>query len=206
MNDQINNVITRFEAFKKGDYSVSANPIPAELAQVEPSLINLDDNSQSSPYVTPADDLASLFASLPQTQSYAPHSSANAMFAPRPSLPLSNNGSPSTSSPVPGTTSPQPQFGSIMLAPTPPRVTSPGSLGGTSMTPNSSSYGMLPPGLGMGSSATGMGVAQSGSLGTRMSTPGSRSSIGAMMGQRQPTSTQPTQQGKDPFADLAGLF
>lgn len=214
MNDQINNVIARFEAFKKGDYSVSANPIPAELAHNELSLINFDDSSQSSSHGTPADDLASLFASPPQTQSYAPQSSSNTMFAPQPSAPFINSASPSAVSPVPNSTSPQPQFGSIMLAPTPPRVTSPGYLGGsnggTTITPNTSSSGMFPPGLGsmsMGSTSTstGMDVAQSGGLGIHMSTPGSRASMGAVMG-KQPTSTQPTQQGKDPFADLAGLF
>ncbi|KAG1721944.1 VHS-domain-containing protein [Suillus paluster] len=207
INDQINNVITRFEAFKKGDYSVSANPIPAEL---ETSLISFDDSSHSSSHVAPVDDLASLFTSPPQTQSYARQSSASAMFASQPSASLMNNASTSRSSPVPNTTSPQPQFGSIMLAPTPPRVTSPsylGNNGGVSIPPNSSLSGMGPPGLGIsiGSSAAGMGVAQGG-VPIHMNTPGSRASMGAMMGQKQPTSTQPTQQGKDPFADLAGLF
>lgn len=199
INDQINNVVTRFEAFKKGDYSVSANPIPAEL---ETSLINFDDSSHSSSHGAPVDDLANLFASPPQTQSCARQSSASAVFASQPSA--------STSSPVPNATSPQPQFGSIMLAPTPPRVTSPsylGNNGGGSITPHSSYSAMGPPGLGMGmgSPATGMGVVQSGSSGIHSSTPGSKSTMGAMMGQKQPTSTQPTQ-GKDPFADLAGLF
>lgn len=206
MNDQINNVIARFEAFKKGDYSVSANPIPTELAPNEPSLINLDDSSQSSSHGAPADDLASLF------KSYASQSSVNTMFSPQPSVPFVNNTS-SILSPVPNTTSPQPQLGSIMLAPTPPRV-SPGYLGGsnssTGITPNSSLSGMFPPGLGMsiGSSGTssGMDAAQSGGSGIHMSTPGSRTSIGAMMGPKRPTSTQPTKQGKDPFADLVGLF
>lgn len=205
INDRINNVITRFEAFKKGDYSISA--IPAELAQTEGSLINFDDPSHSSSHVAPVDDLASLFASSPQPQSYARPSIASAMFAPQPSASLTNNASASTSSP-----SPQPQLGSIMLAPTPPRVTSPSYFGGnnagTSIPPNaSSSFGMGPPGLGMGRPpATGMGAAQKGGLGIPMSTPGSRMSMGAIMGETHPTSTPPTQQGKDPFADLAGLF
>ena len=32
INDQINNVIARYEAFKRGDYDAGANPIPEELA------------------------------------------------------------------------------------------------------------------------------------------------------------------------------
>ena len=32
INDQINTVLNRYEAFKKGDFSAAANPIPAELA------------------------------------------------------------------------------------------------------------------------------------------------------------------------------
>jgi hypothetical protein len=52
--------------------------------------------------------------------------------------------------------------------------------------------------------ATGMGAVQNRGLG--VSAPGPRVSMGAAMGQTQPTSTPPTQQGKDPFADLAGLF
>lgn len=33
MNDQLNSVLNRYEAFKKGDYSAAANPIPSELAR-----------------------------------------------------------------------------------------------------------------------------------------------------------------------------
>lgn len=31
MNDQMNSVLNRYEAFKKGDYAAAANPIPGEL-------------------------------------------------------------------------------------------------------------------------------------------------------------------------------
>ncbi|KAG1717487.1 VHS domain-containing protein [Suillus lakei] len=194
INDQINNVITRFEAFKKGDYSISSVPAELAQAQTEGSLINFDDGSHSSSHGAPVDDLATLFASPPQPQSYARSSSAGAMFASQ------TNASSSTSSPGP----------SCSRLPH-RRVTSPGYLGGnnggTSIALNSTSSGMGPPGLGMSRSpVTGMGAVQSGGLGIHMSAPGSRASMGAMMGQMQPTSTPPTQQGKDPFADLAGLF
>ena len=33
INDQINTVLNRYEAFKKGDYAAAANPIPAELSR-----------------------------------------------------------------------------------------------------------------------------------------------------------------------------
>jgi len=32
MNDQINSVVNRYEAYKNGDFTVAANPIPSELA------------------------------------------------------------------------------------------------------------------------------------------------------------------------------
>ncbi|KAG6892460.1 hypothetical protein C0993_003796, partial [Termitomyces sp. T159_Od127] len=32
MNDQINTVLSRYEAYKKGDYATASNPIPAEYA------------------------------------------------------------------------------------------------------------------------------------------------------------------------------
>ncbi|KIK62612.1 hypothetical protein GYMLUDRAFT_42065 [Collybiopsis luxurians FD-317 M1] len=52
MNDQINTVLNRFEAFKKGDYVQAANPIPQELgggsASAGHSLIDFDDSSNSN--------------------------------------------------------------------------------------------------------------------------------------------------------------
>ena len=35
MNDQINSVLNRYEAFKKGDYTTARNPIPEELAKYD---------------------------------------------------------------------------------------------------------------------------------------------------------------------------
>ena len=61
INDSINTVLNRYEAFKKGDYSVAANPIPAELGpgssrQNDLSLIDFDDpapsNGSSGPSTT----------------------------------------------------------------------------------------------------------------------------------------------------------
>ncbi|KAK7689398.1 hypothetical protein QCA50_007190 [Cerrena zonata] len=53
INDSINTVLNRYEAFKKGDYSVATNPIPAELGagpskQNDLSLIDFDDSTPSN--------------------------------------------------------------------------------------------------------------------------------------------------------------
>ncbi|KAI0036332.1 hypothetical protein K488DRAFT_38212, partial [Vararia minispora EC-137] len=50
INDQINTVLSRYEAFQKGDYTAAKNPIPAELAagtnaSTSASLIDFDDMS-----------------------------------------------------------------------------------------------------------------------------------------------------------------
>lgn len=52
INDQINNVIARYEAFKRGDYEAGSNPIPEELAGGEPpksALIDWTDDATSGP-------------------------------------------------------------------------------------------------------------------------------------------------------------
>ncbi|KAJ4480112.1 VHS domain-containing protein [Lentinula aciculospora] len=53
MNDQINTVLNRYEAFKKGDFSFASNPIPAELSNSGSgsaglSLIDFDDSANGS--------------------------------------------------------------------------------------------------------------------------------------------------------------
>ncbi|KAI0674356.1 hypothetical protein C8Q78DRAFT_1014369 [Trametes maxima] len=78
INDQINTVLNRYEAYKKGDYSAAANPIPPEFSNgagpsgsgaQAVSLIDFDDTpsqpAQSSAPTGGLDDLASLFASGP---------------------------------------------------------------------------------------------------------------------------------------------
>ncbi|KAF8154791.1 VHS domain-containing protein [Crassisporium funariophilum] len=52
INDQINTVLARYDAFKKGDFSFASNPIPKELAadagsSQGVSLIDLDDEEQA---------------------------------------------------------------------------------------------------------------------------------------------------------------
>ncbi|KAF9044350.1 VHS domain-containing protein [Panaeolus papilionaceus] len=67
INDQINTVLDRYEAFKKGDYTFAANPIPKELGNdaAATSLIDFEEpvGTSSAPGSnTAANDLASLFA------------------------------------------------------------------------------------------------------------------------------------------------
>ncbi|KAI0777727.1 VHS domain-containing protein [Trametes elegans] len=75
INDQINTVLNRYEAYKKGDYSAAANPIPPELANgAGPSgqgvsLIDFDDTPSAqlaqSSGAGGIDELASLFGAGP---------------------------------------------------------------------------------------------------------------------------------------------
>ncbi|KAF9450387.1 hypothetical protein P691DRAFT_789290 [Macrolepiota fuliginosa MF-IS2] len=72
MNDQINTVLERYEAFKRRDYVAAANPIPAELtnnnnAQLD-SLIDFDNtastNTNTGGGAGGINDLAGIFAVL----------------------------------------------------------------------------------------------------------------------------------------------
>lgn len=186
INDQINTVLNRYEAFKKGDYSFSSNPIPAELGGPSAggglSLIDFDDSAPTnggSGAAQPDDDLAGLFGSAP---------TAPSQQSSHPVPPMVNNATrpPFASQSPPGQ---QPHFGSIMLPGTPK-----GS--GSAETSRVASPNYLNRGNGNGA---GMGAGMS---------------MGAMTSQtrqQQPavSAPQPTTnqaQSKDPFADLAGLF
>ncbi|KAI0372002.1 VHS-domain-containing protein [Pilatotrama ljubarskyi] len=82
INDQINTVLNRYEAYKKGDFTAASNPIPPELSNGASgsgsgqaiSLIDLDDppsQSAQSGSGSGIDELASLFGPGP-TQSAQP--------------------------------------------------------------------------------------------------------------------------------------
>jgi ADP-ribosylation factor-binding protein GGA len=68
INDQINTVLDRYDAFVQGDYTTSSNPIPPEYGTTDrgaPSLIDLDDEtSPERSSQTTTDSLASLFDSI----------------------------------------------------------------------------------------------------------------------------------------------
>jgi ADP-ribosylation factor-binding protein GGA len=114
INDQINTVLNRYEAFRKGDFVTSSNPIPAELAgsssNNDLSLIDLDEGG--SPKVAPGtsvqDELASLFG---------PPSAGTTLAAPIPSTTLAAP-IPTTGFAMSSMMQP-PQVGSIMLPGTP---------------------------------------------------------------------------------------
>ncbi|GLB35104.1 putative protein with domain present in VPS-27, Hrs and STAM [Lyophyllum shimeji] len=206
INDQINTVLNRYEAFKKGDYATATNPIPAELsnrgAANDLSLIDFDDTASSSANPvslgSSIDELGELFTAPPPVPVPAPAStrmpvlqaaSSNGMNL------LMGSGAPGISRPT----------------------TSPPSLSGT---PPASI--MLPgtPGPAPAVSINFSGNAATGPVRgarTGMSTPATSSSLGAappLQAQKSHTPasnaanapTQQQQQGKDPFADLVGLF
>lgn len=264
INDQLNSVLNRYEAYKKGDYATASNPIPAELAPGagggDLSLIDLDETSPPAT-ATPANDLSGLFASAapmapsppqqqppPQYHQTIPMMGANinmgmgmggmtgspmpATHSPAP-LPFNANGGgvawglqPSMTPPHPGSTATPPA--SIMLPSTP-------AFGGAAtpnyfntlqqqhtpsqpMTPNMGGMGMQaqrPMGIGMGMGmGGGMGMGMGGGMGLGVATQSPHPAQSTPHPQLQPqqpqaqaTPTQPqTQGGKDPFADLAGLF
>jgi len=117
INDQINNVVGRFESFKKGDYEGVARAVPANLGgssvAVKNDLIDLLDDaapshSQSS---NPANELADLFGGISSS--------------PAPVAGQSRNGSPSNLIGL------APGFGGIMLpgTPQPPQPQTPAQFG-----------------------------------------------------------------------------
>lgn len=226
MNDQMNSVLNRYEAYKKGDYTVAANPIPPELASGSApndlSLIDFDESQPSNHAAPPGNDLAGLFS----TTSAAPpqplfntmaggniglHSAVPAQpqyqFNPTTSnmaggmnmgstppipthspmpMPFNQNGAfrPSSMSP-PQSTPPA----SIMLPSTPSNNSAPNYFG--TSTPNATGPVRMGNGTGMGTSMGGM----YGGMQTMQP-----------MQQQPPSNTTNQVQGKDPFADLAGLF
>jgi hypothetical protein len=207
INDQINTVLNRYESFKKGDYVAASNPIPSELAATstrnELSLIDFDDTSASSSASnnqSTADDIATLFGpssmastttqsmfSTPsnQPQPAFPSNGRNIGFMPSASLPGTPPQYVQSQSTGPG------QFGSIALPVT-------GSPHQSQVLGRSTNY--FP----------------AGGIQRPQSQPQPRAQHPTPPPpQQQPISAQATattnattnqQQGKDPFADLVGLF
>ncbi|KAF8736568.1 hypothetical protein AX14_014309 [Amanita brunnescens Koide BX004] len=206
INDQINTVLSRYDAFKKGDYSAARNPVPPELSQSSfqaTSLIDFDDGpgtTNAAPSIGGGiNDLADFFsAPAPQAQQPSFVLAGNPGLARRtlqPVLstvthaptPVSYSGSSGPlSSVVQNASSPPTQIAtppaSIMLPPTPQQQQQ-------QITASAPNY--------LKSPATGL--TQSGAMG--------------VMAPQRPTqlhqpSSNPTNQsqGKDPFADLARLF
>lgn len=223
----MNSVLNRYDAFKRGDYAAASNPIPAELAgranQQPMSLIDFDEEAtQSSPAAgtaTTGNDLADLF-------------SAPAVSQPLPSGMVPQNGHGQG---MQGAHMMQGQMGSIMLPGTPLAGTQgpPRGLGGVSPTPGvmqASASPLVSAMGGMNGMGRGFGMGQNaGWSGAPPMVPGrtapqsqpsyfgSTAATGAFGVPSQHTTPQPppqpaqqqpqqAQAGKDPFADLAGLF
>ncbi|TFK69227.1 VHS-domain-containing protein [Pluteus cervinus] len=211
INDQINTVLSRYEAFKKGDYAAAANPIPAELSQKSDqglSLIDLDDSAGAGAASASGgvDDLAGLFAAPSTSTSAAPRfgMTGGAASAQKPPTyqptPLASNGSsifsttgPSQGSIIPPQSSTPPA--SIMLPITPgQRFATPTNVGNSAPIRNNNTA--LPGGSVFGAGLTAFPPQQS--------RPQPQTSQQWQQTPANPNSNQV--QGKDPFADLAGLF
>ncbi|THU98649.1 VHS-domain-containing protein [Dendrothele bispora CBS 962.96] len=262
INDQINTVLNRYEAFKKGDYAAAANPIPAELATGSAgagssaglSLIDFDDAPSATNGSTNsgADDIMGLFGSSASMSTPAAKPNINQGYmnfgAGSPSPATTTNATTTYSpSPVMGGMGSNTMMGGAMQNPmnpmfrassmSPPQGsgTPPGSimLPGTPKPGTPGSSGMAG---GMGGVGMGMGgmMNQQGGMGSMMGQQqhgfgmGMNNGMGGGMGmgmgpsnammqsqrpqsQSQPQSQQSSQSatgnaGRDPFADLAGLF
>lgn len=189
INDQINLVLERYDAFKRGDYEAASQAVPAEL-QAPTSLIDFDDSAPSNPtsaaQKNDTDDLVGLFGSSTPAPS---HNAAN------------NNSIPSTfAAPSPFSGAASSSIAGSSFSPMrpntmspPPAIALPGTPAAGGAPPNYfSSNGSSTP---TGPLHTGLGAraGNSPSLGTAATRPGQQSN-------------PPPAQGKDPFADLAGLF
>ena len=208
-NDQINNVLTRYEAFKRGETPPASIPAEYLPGKNEPSsLIDFDDapsqsNSGTGSSSKLADDLASLFAST-ASSTYGPVTShpvaaSSGGLGTSPLVPNVNNQqtpaiSSQISSPFPGTSStsprPQSQFGQIKLPSTPPLQNQLQGLGRLG-SPGASSP-LVPARASPSSNLAGSSIPQQPLVPQATSLP--------------PISQVSAPQGKDPFADLAGLF
>lgn len=202
INDQINTVVNRYDAFKRGDYEAARNPIPNELSNANGaggvSLIDLDDSAPSNSAASPSgpDDLMGLFggpspAASPASAGPPPIGSSMDLFGNggATSPPMYAAQGPSYGS-SPGTPQQQPQFGSIMLPGSPsPQIVQQGSAR-----------------IGSPSYFAGVGAQGVGQMRTQQPTP-SQPQPRPLQAQTTAQSTASGQTGaKDPFADLAGLF
>ncbi|KAF9056779.1 VHS domain-containing protein [Rhodocollybia butyracea] len=127
MNDQINTVLNRYEAFKTGDYSFAANPIPAELSNATAGLSLIDlaegDSANGSTAGNGAapggQDLMGLFGP----------SNTMPVMESRIGLGLPGMNVGTSTPPIPATHTP-PIYGSPMASQSPPMYSSPMSTTG----------------------------------------------------------------------------
>ncbi|KAH8109943.1 VHS-domain-containing protein [Phellopilus nigrolimitatus] len=235
MNDQINSVLNRYEAFRKGDYSAAANPIPAELASSsrtqDTSLIDFDDLPHPCVGTSaPPDDLTSIFgfSASPAQTAISPQSSQQQrpqrqgisipiqQPTPTPSSPSNGGSNPLAGlfdvSPPPsqgGGGSSGPVLGSIMLPGTPQPQRQAQAQGSPYGSPSPPQTAQQPQGTFWSMQAgLGAGAAPSRNMLGAQTSPSlvPQQSRGQQQQQQTASSAPPPAQGKDPFADLAGLF
>ncbi|KAJ7083712.1 VHS domain-containing protein [Mycena belliarum] len=195
INDQINTVLERYEAFRRGDYEAAANPIPNQYA-APTSLIDFDEP-------TPA-------------ASSGPVNELDALFGMGASAPVA-------SPPHVGVGSPPPVNPATRPSQSPPQLQTHAQLGGSIMLPSTPSPG---PGVAQIQRQLGLPVYHDGASAARPHQPPYSNGVslaqsqvqppyfngtGIAQPQVQPQQSRPQQQaaapqGKDPFADLAGLF
>jgi ADP-ribosylation factor-binding protein GGA len=210
-NDQINSVLSRYDAFKRGETPRAA--IPAELLQGKNdplSLIDFDDatpqpgsGSGAGSSSKPADDLAGLFesatslTSVPVTTQLsvaAPSSGLGTSLLPNVTNQQTSGISPQISSSLPATSAPssRPQslFGQIKLPSTPPLQNQLQASGGVG------SPGVISP----------LAPARASPSSNLAATSTPQQPLVPQATSVPPISQVSTPQGKDPFADLAGLF
>jgi len=213
-NDQINSVLARYEAFRRGETPPAS--IPEELLPGKNESLSLIDFDEAPPQLgsssragsssKPVDDLASLFESSTSLTSVPTTSPAAA--APSTSLGISSLApnvinqqtyaiSPQFSSSLSGTSAPtsrpNSQFGQIKLPTTPPLQNQPqGSAGRMGL----SSVG---PPLGTARTPSSSNLSTTSTLQQPLTTNSQATSLLSI-------SQVSTSQGKDPFADLGKLF
>ncbi|EKM77742.1 hypothetical protein AGABI1DRAFT_115015 [Agaricus bisporus var. burnettii JB137-S8] len=215
INDQINTVLSRYDAFKRGDYAAAANPIPSELSNnnapsQQASLIDFDEGSPATTTSDPTGgigDLAGLFAMPSAPQISQPQAFGNLGVSTHSLAPTSaynnnnNNGfgglrlGGETGS---GTSSPFQPRQSV----TPPAAimlpTSPGP------TNHFAQPSVVPPNMFGGVSGGGFVGSQTST--SRPQSQQQRHLQSSSSSQPQSQAQQSQQVNKDPFADLAGLF
>jgi len=251
INDQINTVLTRYEAFKKGDFSTARNPIPSETGSSSGgggiSLIDLDDGESlnTAPGISlgnssSANDLSGLFlaGSSSSQQPFRPGAMGMGIQHQRQvtsNISLQQQTQPQTFSPTPvfanggfsGSSMAALQHLSQTQTSTPPASimlpSTPGSHRGTPIpVSQSTNYTGKAPQLGFGGAGFGNNppvgmIGQTGFSGAGFSSQQQSRPFGLgveplqpqVQAQQLPVSTSnvaSTQQSKDPFADLAGLF
>jgi len=236
LNDSINSVLTRYEAFKKGDYSIAA-AVPPELAgsstQAQ-SLIDFDDSEAAGPSNTsaaPINDLAGLF-SAPSPPQVTSNTSPPSLVSPFTAAFGTSSGVPAYNSfAAPAQQQPQPFAPQPILATNGANSGYTNQLFGQSRTPSQSTA--TPPAAirltggtpvinpsGPSTSSTPNYFNNAFTQGPVATNP--QGSFGGFQQPSQPLFQQmtpqpaatpaqpanqaPTQQNKDPFADLAGLF